>query len=186
MSLKAVSLSDQIARHLAEEIITGTLAPGARLPESELAKQLDVSTNSLREAFRVLEKQHLIELQPRKGARVCDITDEQVRDLYDFLFMLLSRLASQAASHWLPGQVEDLIKMLDGLSNGYRHRRHPDSRQAAKVAQVLYEESAESRAERERLRALRVAERAGYRPPETKPDKRARRLIRALGDIDAL
>lgn len=33
--------------------------------------------------------------------------------------------------------MEDLIKMLDGLSNGYRHRRHPDSRQAAKVAQVL-------------------------------------------------
>jgi len=33
--------------------------------------------------------------------------------------------------------IEDLIKMLDGLSNGYRHRRHPDGRQAAKVAQVL-------------------------------------------------
>jgi len=61
-----------------------------------------------------------------------------------------------------------------------------DSRGPAKVAQTLYAESAESRAERERLRALRAAERAGYRPPETKPDKRARRLIRALGDIDAL
>ena len=33
--------------------------------------------------------------------------------------------------------IEDLIKMLDGLGNGYRHRRYPDSRQAAKVAQVL-------------------------------------------------
>lgn len=33
--------------------------------------------------------------------------------------------------------IEDLIKMLDGLGNGYRHHRHPDSRQAAKVAQVL-------------------------------------------------
>jgi len=31
-----------------------------------------------------------------------------------------------------------------------------------------------------------MAERTGYRAPETKPDKRARRLIRALGDIDAL
>ena len=61
-----------------------------------------------------------------------------------------------------------------------------DTRGPAKVAQALYGESPESRAERERLRALRAAERAGYRPPETKPDKRARRLIRALGDIDAL
>ena len=111
MSLKAVSLSEQIAQHLAEQIITGTLAPGARLPENELAKQLDVSTNSLREAFRVLEKQHLIELQPRKGARVCDVSDEQVHDLYDFLFMLLSRFAGQAASNWMPGQIEDLVEM---------------------------------------------------------------------------
>ena len=55
MSLKAVSLSEQIASHLAERIIKGELPPGARLPENELAKELDVSTNSLRESFRLLE-----------------------------------------------------------------------------------------------------------------------------------
>jgi ribosome-associated heat shock protein Hsp15 len=33
---------------------------------------------------------------------------------------------------------------------------------------------------------LRIAARDGFQPPEHKPDKRARRLIRALGDIDAL
>lgn len=33
--------------------------------------------------------------------------------------------------------VEDLIKMLDGIGNDYRHRRHPDGRQAAKVAALL-------------------------------------------------
>lgn len=33
--------------------------------------------------------------------------------------------------------VEDLIKMLDALGNGYRHHRHPDSRHAAKTAAVL-------------------------------------------------
>lgn len=33
--------------------------------------------------------------------------------------------------------VEDLIKLLDGIGNGYRHGRHPDSRQAQKVASVL-------------------------------------------------
>lgn len=56
----------------------------------------------------------------------------------------------------------------------------------ARVAQALYRESDASRLAREQARALRAAERAGFRPPETKPDKRARRLIRALGDIDAL
>lgn len=61
-----------------------------------------------------------------------------------------------------------------------------DTRGPASVAQALYAESVASRAQREQARALRVAERNGYRAPEAKPDKRARRLIRALGDIDAL
>jgi ribosome-associated heat shock protein Hsp15 len=55
----------------------------------------------------------------------------------------------------------------------------------ASVAQTLYSETKASRAKRESDRAERAAARAGYRAPETKPDKRARRLIRALGDIDA-
>ena len=61
-----------------------------------------------------------------------------------------------------------------------------DKRGPATVARTLYEESDASREAREALRATRAAERAGYRAPEGKPDKRARRLIRALGDIDAL
>ena len=60
-----------------------------------------------------------------------------------------------------------------------------DVRGPASVAQTLYRESESSRLARERARAMRAAERSGYRAPETRPDKRARRLIRALGDIDA-
>jgi ribosome-associated heat shock protein Hsp15 len=59
------------------------------------------------------------------------------------------------------------------------------TRGPASVAQSLYSETEASRAKRESNRAERAAARAGYRAPETKPDKRARRLIRALGDIDA-
>jgi len=61
-----------------------------------------------------------------------------------------------------------------------------DSRGPAPVAQALYEETGASRTAREALRLQRAAARDGYLPPEHKPDKRARRLIRALGDIDAL
>lgn len=61
-----------------------------------------------------------------------------------------------------------------------------DTRGPASIAQTLYAESEASRARREAERATRAAARAGYQAPETKPDKRARRLIRALGDIDAL
>lgn len=55
----------------------------------------------------------------------------------------------------------------------------------APVAQALYAETAASRERREHARAQRAAMRDGYRAPEQRPDKRARRLIRALGDIDA-
>ncbi len=61
-----------------------------------------------------------------------------------------------------------------------------DTRGPAPVAQALYEESEASKKAREELRLRRAAERTGYQPPEHRPDKRARRLIRALGDIDAL
>ncbi|UHQ18608.1 RNA-binding S4 domain-containing protein [Lysobacter sp. KIS68-7] len=61
-----------------------------------------------------------------------------------------------------------------------------DTRGPAPIAQALYAESEASKARRANERATRAAERAGYQAPETKPDKRARRLIRALGDIDAL
>ena len=61
-----------------------------------------------------------------------------------------------------------------------------DVRGPANVAQELYRESDASRLAREQARDLRAAARDGFRAPDTKPDKRARRLIHALGDIDAL
>lgn len=33
--------------------------------------------------------------------------------------------------------TEDLIKLLDGIGNGYRHGRHPDPRSASKIAMML-------------------------------------------------
>lgn len=60
-----------------------------------------------------------------------------------------------------------------------------EARGPAKTAQLLYHESAQSRQRRESIREQRRLEAAGYHAPASKPDKRARRLIRALGDLDA-
>jgi ribosome-associated heat shock protein Hsp15 len=59
-------------------------------------------------------------------------------------------------------------------------------RGSAAHAQTLYRESDASVRAREDARARRRAERGGYQPPPKRPDKRARRLIRALGDIDSI
>lgn len=61
-----------------------------------------------------------------------------------------------------------------------------EQRGPARVAQALYSESEASRTARETAAAERRAAMAGYRPPASRPDKRARRLIQALGDLDAL
>ena len=61
-----------------------------------------------------------------------------------------------------------------------------DQRGPAPVAQQLYAETEASKARRAELRAQRIAARDGYKAHEHKPDKRARKLIRALGDLDAL
>lgn len=64
---------------------------------------------------------------------------------------------------------------------GLAHKRG-----SAVCAQALYRESEASVRTREAAREQRRAERAGYQPPPKRPDKRARRLLRALGDIDSL
>ena len=58
-----------------------------------------------------------------------------------------------------------------------------EQRGPASVAQALYRETEASRAARDAARELRRLQ--GRNAPASKPDKRARRLIRALGDIDA-
>lgn len=118
--IRTANLSDQIADHLGERIIRGDLPPGARLPEAELASELEVSTNSLREAFRILEKRYLVEILARRGARVSDITESQVQDLYDFLFLLLGQLAARAAATWQPGELDDLVTVLPVLERFHR------------------------------------------------------------------
>jgi ribosome-associated heat shock protein Hsp15 len=61
-----------------------------------------------------------------------------------------------------------------------------ERRGSAALAQTCYRETEASRVAREQAAQQRRLSAAGYMKPPTKPDKRARRLIRALGDIDAL
>jgi ribosome-associated heat shock protein Hsp15 len=61
-----------------------------------------------------------------------------------------------------------------------------EQRGPAPAAQALYVESEASRLKRETEREQKRLANAGYKAPPGKPDKRARRLIQALGDLDAL
>ncbi len=96
-------------------------------------------------------------------------------------------IAGQRCKAGRPVRVDDQMRVTRGTEIfEVRVVDVSDKRGPAKQAMTLYSESEESRQAREQLRATLGAQRAGYQPPESKPDKRARRLIRALGDIDAM
>lgn len=87
------SLSEQIAQHLGQQIVVGQLQPGDRIQELRIAGELDVSRGSVREALLILERRHLIEIFPRKGAVVSQLTPSLVNSLYDIYIELLGMLA---------------------------------------------------------------------------------------------
>ena len=83
--------------------------------------------------------------------------------------------------------VGDSLKITRGEDRfeiGVSALRH--QRGSAALAQQCYAETEAGRTARELAAEQRRHAAAGYEKPATKPDKRARRLIRALGDIDAL
>jgi ribosome-associated heat shock protein Hsp15 len=92
--------------------------------------------------------------------------------------------------HLKPARALRIGELLEVTRAGERYaievRALSEQRGSAKVAETLYRESDESRTARLAERERRRLEASGYQAPGTKPDKRARRLIRALGDLDAL
>jgi len=94
-----VSLTEQIADHIGGEIISGRLKPATRIQELKVAGDLKVSRGSVREALLILERRHLIEIIPRRGAIVSRLEAQEVSnfcelftDLQVSLFVKLARL----------------------------------------------------------------------------------------------
>ncbi|HPU51394.1 MAG TPA: GntR family transcriptional regulator [Burkholderiaceae bacterium] len=82
------ALHEEVADRLREWITEGRLAPGAHLNERVLCTELDVSRTPLREAFKVLAAERLIELHPHRGATVAALTIDSVRHLFELMSAL--------------------------------------------------------------------------------------------------
>lgn len=67
---------------LRDRVITGKLKPGDRLNEVALASELDVSRNTLREAFRLLDAEGLVTHEVHRGVQVATLSMARVVDLY--------------------------------------------------------------------------------------------------------
>ena len=80
--MKIPGVTQSVADHLRNQIITGQLGPGARLNENELAEKFGVSRPPLREAFRKLEHENLMYSIPRKGAYVAVMSPRDCQQIY--------------------------------------------------------------------------------------------------------
>jgi DNA-binding GntR family transcriptional regulator len=100
---------------LREAIVEGVLAPGSRLSEVQVAKQLNVSRTPMREAFAQLEREGLVTVLPRVGAYVRAVTLRDVEEIYTVraaLECLAVQLASERITALGSAQLDDVIEAM--------------------------------------------------------------------------
>jgi DNA-binding GntR family transcriptional regulator len=105
---RPVPLRQSVFEILVEHIVTGGLTPGQHLVETDLARQLGVSRQPVREALHRLEAGGWIDLRPGQGAFVHVPTDDEVDQLLDARELLEGATARLAARRATPTAVARL------------------------------------------------------------------------------
>jgi DNA-binding GntR family transcriptional regulator len=111
-------------RRLRQLIVDGTLAPGQRIFENELADQLGISRTPLREALRQLETEGLVQMHPRRGAIIAPLSAADMHE--EFLIRAtLEGLAIELAAPQLTADdfrelERQLARMADSVTRGQR------------------------------------------------------------------
>jgi len=121
-----LSLSQRVAAELRRSILTNRRRPGDRLIEESLSAELGVSRIPIREALRVLAGEGLVEVQPRRGASVADISADVARDLVEVRATLEGLNARLAARHHDPAIVEELKRVLKEGNRAARSKNAED------------------------------------------------------------
>ena len=101
-------LREVVCETLREAIRAGVLKPGERLMEIQLADELGVSRTPVREAFRQLELEGLIQIIPNRGAYVTGIKAKDVKDIYMIRSKLEGLCARWATEHITNEQMEEM------------------------------------------------------------------------------
>ena len=91
------SLQSAVTKSLREAILRGRFRPGERLTEPMLAQYFQVSRSPIREALRMLEVEGLVEGNPRRGARVRFVSDQEAAEVIE-LRAELERINAQNAA----------------------------------------------------------------------------------------
>ena len=102
------SLRGRVFHRLREDILSGKYKEGDELKEVAIGEELGVSRTPVREAFRQLELEGLIQIIPNKGAYVTGITEKDVKDIYMIRSLLEGLCARWACEHITDEQMEEM------------------------------------------------------------------------------
>jgi DNA-binding GntR family transcriptional regulator len=93
-----LSLPEQIAAKLGDQIIGGAFEPGAHLIEQKIALEFGISRGPVRDAFRILEHEGLVTFHPRRGVTVTRLTEADMREIFEINTALMPLTGRRLAS----------------------------------------------------------------------------------------
>ena len=113
--LERDTLRDSVVRAIRDAIIQGRLHPGEKVPEEDLAQQLQVSRTPIREAIRVLESQGLVVVRPKRGTYIAMPDRDDAADGLAVRTSLEVLAVEQAMERLDEGDWEKLCGRLEGI-----------------------------------------------------------------------
>ena len=106
------TLREKILETIREAILKGTLKPGEKVAEPELAERFGISRTPIREAFRQLESEGYLTVIPRKGAVVTALSEQDVQEFYA-IKSILEGYAAELAATKLTGKDIDKLQAIN-------------------------------------------------------------------------
>lgn len=134
------SLRGRVFSKIREDILSGKYKEHEELREVAIGEELGVSRTPVREAFRQLELEGLIQIVPNKGAYVTGITAKDVGDIYMIRSKLEGLCARWATDHITKEQMEELEENVY-LADFHAQKGHLDQMAELdnRFHQILYE-----------------------------------------------
>ncbi|MFG1465413.1 GntR family transcriptional regulator [Xanthobacter sp. DSM 24535] len=118
--LNTASLHDQLVLRLREMVLVGELRPGSPLPERMLCETFGVSRTPMREAFKVLASEGLIELRPHRTPMVMPVDRQDIAAVFEVMLVLDHLAAGLACLSATTAEIDTLDAMHARLV-GYHH-----------------------------------------------------------------
>jgi DNA-binding GntR family transcriptional regulator len=117
------ALYQEVAERLRQRIFAHELTPGTWIDEQKLAEQYGISRTPLREALKVLASEGMVDLKPRRGCYVTEISRQDLDDLFPLIALLEGRCAADAVKRAKPAEIRELKTIHERLEAAARDGR---------------------------------------------------------------